>query len=76
MKIFKFGFDGLWMGGYAHVLANNEEEAREMLITEIKKAEKSSFKKPYVQEWIDSIELDEICELDEPKITYYWDGDY
>lgn len=69
MKAYEFGFEGRWLGGHAVVLAETEEEARDMILPEVQKI----FIQPVAPE---DITLKSFHELSSSRVIYFDNGDY
>lgn len=66
-SIYQVDYDGVWLGGYAIVIAKNAAHAKRLV-----KAHKmtENFKKPHAKK---------ICALNgeqKPQVVYNFDGDY
>ncbi len=71
MKIFSFGFEGIWLGGKAVVLAENEAKARELVTQRI---QEEFLNQTAGQQR--SLTLKAVFNLDEPQLVYFDNGDY
>lgn len=72
MKIYSFTFPGHWLGGRAVVLAENEAEARESVVNRIRE----KFSGTPLEEQRESLTLENVFDLDAPRIVYFDNGDY
>lgn len=64
MKAYIVTYHGLWMGGVAVVLAENEEAARQMVSED---AQTVAF---------ENVEVEEVGSIRKPRVVYNWNGNY
>ncbi len=73
MRLFKAKFEGMWLSGYAVVLADSIDEAADLLVAKLEKERMLNNGVNIRQNLIENIQP---ISMEEKHAVIIWDGDY